>query len=100
MPAMIHVRESHRGRAARDRARLSPRQSASAHRAGRPTQSEQSTSKCKNSIGTDAYILRVAGKEANIQGAGMTKNKDAALMPVERITRSILNLRRHRVLLD
>lgn len=30
----------------------------------------------------------------------MTKNKQAALMPVEHITRSILVLRRQRVLLD
>lgn len=30
----------------------------------------------------------------------MAKNKDAALRPIERITRSILVLRRQRVLLD
>jgi hypothetical protein len=50
-----------------------------------------------------SYILPTArqpGKEANIQGAGMTKNELAALIPVEHIAQSILILRGQRVLLD
>jgi hypothetical protein len=61
----------------------------------------QSTSyKRTNDIGTRRTYSALPGKEANAQGAGMAKNRQAVLIPVEHIAQSILILRGQRVLLD
>jgi hypothetical protein len=100
------------GRDARHRTRLSAKGGSraliismiarhlSTSQAGRPAQSKQKRLQMQEQRRHGSYILRIAGKEASTLGAGMMKKKDAALMPVEHITRSILALRRQRVLLD
>jgi hypothetical protein len=49
---------------------------------------------------TNWHRDRTTGKEANLQGAEMTKNALSALIPAEHIAQSILILRGQRVLLD